>query len=70
MNGVVTIDMKEGLKRVEMRVLNVPEDLAQRIGAEVAKVSPPFEEGELEYRIQARKNARQRHMRSIGRWKS
>lgn len=69
-DGVVTVNMKQGLREVEMRASGIPDDLAQSIGKVVSQVSPPLEAGELEYRMQARKNARQRHMRSIGRWRS
>jgi hypothetical protein len=69
-DGLLTINMKHGLKEVEMRVSGLSEDTVAAIGEVVRQVNPPYEEGELAYRGWARRNARQRYMRSIGRWRS
>lgn len=68
--GVVTVNMKHGLKTVELRASDLPDDLIASICEVVRQVQPPYEEGELAYRAMERRNARQRYMRSIGRWKS
>jgi hypothetical protein len=68
--GVVTVNIKRGLKTVDLRASDLPDELIATICEIVRHVQPPYEEGELEYRAMERRNAKQRYMRSIGRWKS
>lgn len=68
--GLITVNMKRGLRDVELRLSGLPDDLGVTICDIVRHVQPPLEEGELAYRAMERRNARQRYMRSLGRWKS
>lgn len=68
--GVVTVNMKRGLKTVDLRASGLPDELIASICEVVRHVQPAYEEGELAYRAMERRNAKQRYMRSIGRWKS